>query len=473
MIDVPFLTANPHFGTFTFWMLFACIFAGYLVLRKGLFVRNVYLLGVSYLLYVLWDVRFLFVVLLSTAIGYLAGLALERFTARRQWILAIGIVAQLSILLYCKYAGFFVDTARNVMALAGMQSDWAVTGIFLPLGLSFYSFQIISYIVDVYRGKQAATSSIIEFGLYVAFFPKMIAGPIERASHFLPQIRAVSPLTRAAISEGSFLIAWGLVQKIVIADNAAYIVRMSLVSPDVFHVHTISALLALSIQIYGDFSGYSDCARGVARLIGFELTPNFRAPYLASSVREFWRRWHISLSDWCRDYVYFPLGGNRKGLLRTCANLFITMVLVGLWHGPAWGYLAWGAYHGALLAANHVLAIMRPRTEPADRVRRLIGMATTFALVSFGWLFFQDVTTEPIMRYIAAASIFEPDAFLTYALLLGTPIVLMHYAESKTSRPLPVAKASVPIQLLFHYVCVYALILLHPVAPSAFIYAKF
>ncbi len=274
--------------------------------------------------------------------------------------------------------------------------------IVLPVGISFYTFQTLSYTIDVYRGKMEATSNLRDFAVYVAYFPQLVAGPIERASHLLPIISAPRKLSRQQSLEGLWLITWGLFKKVVIADNAARVVN------EVFSSDTpTSGLVALvgiwafALQIYGDFSGYTDIARGVSKLLGIELMLNFNLPYISTDPSEFWRRWHISLSTWLRDYLYIPLGGNRGTARRTLINLMIVMILGGLWHGAAWTFVAWGVYHGALLV-SHRLLLERRSTPPASgRVATLWKQFAMFQLVCFGWLLFRASSGKQVAGFVS------------------------------------------------------------------------
>jgi D-alanyl-lipoteichoic acid acyltransferase DltB (MBOAT superfamily) len=257
------------------------------------------------------------------------------------------------------------------------------------VGISFYTFQTLSYTIDVYRGRISPTRNLLDFALFVAFFPQLVAGPIERASRLLPQLARERPLTARGLASGAWLAGWGLFKKVVIADNLAPLVD-EVYAPGANPAagEVLLATYAFAFQIYCDFSGYTDIARGVARMFGIDLMLNFRLPYLATAPSDFWRRWHISLSTWLRDYLYIPLGGNRGGRARTLRNLMLTMLLGGLWHGAAWTFVCWGAYHGVLLVAERVWR-RRGRSARVGAARRALAVAGTFHAVCLGWLFFR------------------------------------------------------------------------------------
>jgi len=345
------------FNSLNFLVFFIIVYALYLVLppRK----QNVMLLIASYFFYGCWDWRFLTLIWFSTAVDYWVGNCIARAetTAQKRRFLLISLISDLSILGFFKYFNFFADSAYALLSALGLPiAPWHLR-IILPVGISFYTFQALSYTIDIYRGQLAPARSLFNFALYVAFFPQLVAGPIERATHLLPQMEKPRVVTWAGIRAGTWLILWGLFKKVVIADNLADIVD------PVFNgavpltgVSVLLALYAFAFQIYCDFSGYSDMARGLARYMGVEIMVNFNNPYFALNPSEFWRRWHISLSTWLRDYLYIPLGGNRKGPVRTYINLGLTMLLGGLWHGAAWNFVVWGAYQGALLIVHRLFS---------------------------------------------------------------------------------------------------------------------
>ncbi|MEM7155860.1 MAG: MBOAT family protein [Myxococcota bacterium] len=347
----------------------------------------------STIFYGAWSVAFLGLIAISAAVDFSCGLALgsDRLR-RRRLVLAASMITNLGILGYFKYAGFFV---ANMQALLGDVVPGSVIEVVLPPGISFYTFQTMSYTIDVYRGKLRPTRSVARFFVYVSFFPQLVAGPIERASRLLPQIEQALHLRFSAsnLLVGTRLIIWGLFKKVIISDHCARLVEPVYANPEGFDGWAAAvATLGFTLQIYCDFSAYSEIARGSARLLGIQLMRNFDQPYLVRNVRDFWRHWHISLSEWFRDYVFVPLGGSRGHRARTLANLTATMFLSGLWHGAAWNFVLWGLYHGVLLLVH---ALWSGR-EGAGRLLSRLGWVgsglawlLTFQLVVVGWVLFR------------------------------------------------------------------------------------
>ncbi|MEZ5246112.1 MAG: MBOAT family O-acyltransferase [Acidimicrobiales bacterium] len=343
------------------------------------------LLAASYVFYGAWDVRFLVLVWISTAVDFVVATRLGRTDDDRQrrTLLWVSMGANLGILGFFKYAGFFVDSGRQLLERIGLEGSGWTLEILLPVGISFYTFQTLSYTIDIYRRRAEPETHLPTFALYVAYFPQLVAGPIERASRLLPQLAALpGRVPGHQLASGLRLIMLGLVQKAVLADMVAP--HVNAVYADPSQATSLGALVGIvgfSVQIYGDFAGYSNIARGTSRLLGVELMVNFTEPYRSKSITEFWRRWHISLSDWLRDYLYIPLGGNRCGPRITQRNLLLTMLLGGLWHGAAWTFVAWGALHGTYL-------LLERNGSPEHR-RSALWVPFTFALVSLTWIPFR------------------------------------------------------------------------------------
>lgn len=310
---------------------------------------------------------------------------------KKKWLIGI-VVFNLGMLCFFKYYNFFLGSLDSLVGLFGMSTRSLHLHVILPIGISFYTFLVMTYTIDIYRGTMKPTRSFLEFSVFVAFFPQLLAGPITRAKELLPQIGRVRNLTLEKFETGCWLVFWGLFKKAVIAENMLPLVdRIFENSASASLSETYVAALAFTIQIYCDFSGYTDMARGCARLLGFELMRNFDLPYFSMNPREFWRRWHISLSTWLRDYLYIPLGGNKSGRIRTYVNLFLTMVLGGLWHGASWNYVFWGAYHGLLLI-GHRLIFGERRGSPSSGSRHF-GFWKRFAMfhgAALGWLMFRS-----------------------------------------------------------------------------------
>jgi D-alanyl-lipoteichoic acid acyltransferase DltB (MBOAT superfamily) len=375
------------FTDLSFWAFFAAVFLAYVVLpHKG---QNRMLLVASYAFYAAWDWRFLSLILASTVIDYIVGLRLHaaQDDARRKQLLYVSLGANLGMLGVFKYFDFFADSFIAMLGAVGYEADPLLVSIILPVGISFFTFQTLSYTIDIYRRELVPERDFLNFALFVAFFPQLVAGPIERARNLLPNISQPRTLTSEMFARGVVLCLIGLIKKVVIADGIAPTVDAVYAAPDPARLDIIFATWLFAIQIYCDFSGYTDIARGVAKMLGFRLMVNFKQPYFATNPQEFWRRWHISLSTWLRDYLYVPLGGNRRGVAKTNRNLMATMVLGGLWHGAAWNFVLWGLYQGALLVLHRTL--FGSGAALKGFVARIIGAALFFQVISYGWLLFR------------------------------------------------------------------------------------
>ncbi len=372
--------------------------------------RNPILLAASYIFYGMWDWRFLGLLLVSTFVDYSVGRLLEgdRPERTRRALLATSVTVNLGILGFFKYANFFADGFVDLAGSIGLAPGQFTLQVILPVGISFYTFQTMSYSIDVYRRRLEPCRSVVDFATYVAYFPQLVAGPIERAHNLLPRLqRTDRSIGRAEIESGLGLILLGLVKKVVLADGVASVADKAFSDPSGLSFVAVAAgVVAFSIQIYGDFSGYTDIARGVSRLLGVELLLNFRQPYLARNITEFWRQWHISLSNWLRDYLYIPLGGNRRGSTLTVVNLMITMLLGGLWHGASWNFVVWGGLHGLYLVVHRLVRAGHVAThQPTWGDIPAIGL--TFGVVSITWIFFRAAdfgTAADVFRALAFQS---------------------------------------------------------------------
>lgn len=356
------------------------------VQRRALWVSNLLILVASYVFYGWWDYRFLGLIVISSVVDYWIGWSLKdaETSWKRKALLITSLVVNLGILGFFKYANFFADGFARLAATVGWQVDGFTLHVLLPVGISFYTFQTLSYTIDVYRGKVQPTQNLLAFFSYVAFFPQLVAGPIERASHLLPQFLTHKSFDRDQAVSGLRLMLWGFFKKMVIADQLAYTVDLVFGDPSGYGGWAIAiGILAFGLQIYGDFSGYSDIAIGTARLFGFEIMTNFRTPYFSTSFREFWQRWHISLSSWFRDYLYIPLGGNRVPQGRWIFNIMVTFVISGLWHGANYTFLIWGGLHGLFLLAE------RPFQNSVKLPKLLTGVFV-FIMVNLAWVFFRS-----------------------------------------------------------------------------------
>ncbi|QDU72708.1 MBOAT family O-acyltransferase [Mucisphaera calidilacus] len=410
-----------NFVSIEYLVFLAIVWLAYLALPlRG---QNLLLLAASYYFYAQWDWRFLSLIWISTLANYLAGrvIAASSRPRIRHLALVTAMVVNLVLLGFFKYFNFFVDSAAAATDALGLSLPLSTLSIILPIGISFYTFQTMSYTIDVYRGVMPETRSLVNFSLFVAFFPQLVAGPIERAKHLLPILESRRTLATDEIVRGLFLILLGMVKKLAIADGLSRSVDAIYgSSQDLSGGDVLLATYAFAFQILCDFSAYTDIARGTAKLFGIDLMINFDAPFFARSPSEFWRRWHISLSTWLRDYLYIPLGGNRASRWLTFRNLSLTMILGGLWHGAAWNFVIWGAYHGAILCLFRVLHRSRPAPEPTDpnpqppRTLRhnlgvAIGIAAFFQMTCYGWLLFRAESFEQIVRFTTL--IITPDGW--------------------------------------------------------------
>ena len=388
------------FHSLDFLVFFLLVVAAYWGL--GHRAQNVLLLAASYFFYGYVHPWFLILIATSTVIDYASARGMERRPDRRRWFMAASIVSNFGMLGFFKYFNFFVDNVHAVLAAAGADVALPTLRVLLPVGISFYTFQAMSYTVDVFRGELRARRSLLDVAVFISFFPHLVAGPIQRASFLLPQVEGERRFSIEKASSGFTLMVWGFFKKLVIADNVGVIANKVFALSDPSFDVLWAGVFAFAIQIYADFSAYTDIARGTSRWLGFELTENFAHPYMARSPADFWRRWNISLSSWFRDYVYIPLGGSRHGTWMWARNVLVTFLLSGLWHGASWNYVLWGLYHGILLLVTQLPARLMPqRTAGASAaggwllVPRIAGM---FVLTNIGWLLFREVELHAIVR---------------------------------------------------------------------------
>lgn len=389
------------FNSIDFAIFFPIVFLVYWLFSGSLKWRNLVILISSYIFYGWWDWRFLFLIAISTIVDFYVGKAIRREKNKksRKRFLFVSLAVNLGLLVYFKYTNFFVDTFIESFRLFGKTLEVSTLNIILPVGISFYTFQTLSYTIDIYRKRFKPTDDLIAFAAFVAFFPQLVAGPIERASHLLPQFFKRHKFNYTLVKSGLLLIAFGLFKKMVIADRAAQYVNEVYNNPLNYEgIETILATVLFAFQIYCDFSGYSDIAIGAARTMGFDLMKNFDSPYLSKSITEFWRRWHISLSTWFRDYVYIPLGGSRNGEYKTYFNLFIVFLVSGLWHGAAMTFVIWGAIHGVIIVVekatskNRAILFQKLSFTKENISNKLFFVAITFVIVCFAWVFFRANT---------------------------------------------------------------------------------
>lgn len=449
-----------NFNSVQFLIFFPIVVALYYLIPRKL--KCVWLLVASYYFYMCWNIKYALLIAVSTLITYGAGLLLNGTANRRKrkLIVALSLVANLGILVFFKYFGFILTNINHITGLFGMEAVSNPFDFLLPVGISFYTFQALGYTIDVYRGEIAAEKNIVKYALFVSFFPQLVAGPIERSRNLLSQINRVSlkkEFDYKKFVTGFSMMVWGLFEKVVIAD------RISIFVDGVFSslqavgtVETLLAAFGFAIQIYCDFGGYSAIAIGAANVMGFDLMENFNAPYLSSSISDFWHRWHISLSTWFRDYLYIPLGGNRCSKIRKYFNIMVTFIVSGLWHGAAWTYVLWGMIHGAYQVIGDALMPLRKKVTKALKVDtdtfsyNFGRIIITFILTSLAWvpfraasmgdvlLYFKDMFTRPNLWILFNEGMFafgltrQETTILTLATLLMIVVDLLKYFKNET-----------------------------------------
>lgn len=392
------------FPTVEFALFFLAIFAVSWMVKQWPTTRKLVLLGASYYFYAAWDPRFVILLLEASIVNFLLGIWISKSPdPYKKVLLWVGIGLNLVTLGVFKYYGFFMESLNSLFYSAGIERDLPIMEVILPVGISFFTFQGLSYIVDVYRKEIKASRSLIDILLYVSFFPQLVAGPIVRAKEFIPQLER--PVDESSIRGiyAFLLIGLGLFKKVVIAHFLAVeLVNPAFESPSSYgSIDLIAAIYGYAVQIYCDFSAYSDMAIGFAALLGFHFPKNFNQPYRADSLRDFWHRWHISLSTWLRDYLYIPLGGSKLGSLKTYRNLFLTMLLGGLWHGAAWNFVFWGVLHGSGLGLEKMFREKGPQIKRSF-VGRIVKTWLTFHFVCFAWIFFASESFSLAWEYLAS-----------------------------------------------------------------------
>jgi alginate O-acetyltransferase complex protein AlgI len=487
------------FNSPTFIVFFVVVYGAYWLLRERR-LQNVWLLAASYIFYGTWSWRFLTLLMASTLLDYVCALLIDRAkdSRTRRLVLSISLAANLTILGTFKYLGFFVAEAADFLAALGFDVNLPVLEIVLPIGVSFYTFQSMGYIIDVYRKKVSAARSLTEYALFVAFFPQLVAGPIQRANELLPQFRRDRTWSAAALESGAMLIVWGLFKKVVIADNLGpYVDAIYSDVPAHSGPAIATAVVFYAFQIYCDFSGYTDTARGVARTLGFELARNFDHPYISKTPVEFWRRWHISLSQWFQDYLYFPLAMRymRKGGWASKYKAHIVaMTLIGFWHGAAWTFVLFGFYWGVAIA-SYVYFVERfgaapaaaPRAETALRARLRGGLAIAgmFVLVCFGWILFRANSLGQVGQVLAGllsadgvTAVLRPDVAPAWGLwlLVGGLLVAEWLYRSRTAVLAPILERG-PMSQALRNVLIAGILITYlsarESASSPFIYFQF
>lgn len=467
------------FTTITFLLFYLIFFAMYwAVAGRSKNGRNLLIIVASYVFYGWWDWRFLILLILSSIIDFVNGWVIGQAQTqiRKKIFLGISLIAQLGLLAYFKYCNFFLDSFIDLSRHVGFHDSVTIIKIILPVGISFYTFQTLSYVIDVYQGKLKPTKNIFDFLAFVSFFPQLVAGPIERAAHMIPQFSTLKKFNYSQSVDGLKLMLWGFFKKLVIADTIAKFVDIYFANPDQYDsTYAWVAIIGFAFQIYCDFSGYSDIAMGCAKTLGIELMVNFRTPYFSTTFSEFWQRWHISLSSWFRDYVYIPLGGNRGTFLFFARNIFITFLLSGFWHGANYTFVIWGATHALLLIVERLLQKKNSRFQWPPLF--------VFFVVVLCWVPFRSKDFSQMVDVFGHLFNFSGfswkilEAVNMYHLVLANVIVLFIIAElwlDKKTFAIKAATLSPFWRRSFYYAIIFCIFLLTDFnnAPS-FIYFQF
>lgn len=479
------------FNSIDFAVFLPIVFLLYWALNGNLRGQNAFLILAGFVFYGWWDWRYLGLLIFTSGTDYLVALGLEKATEqrRRKVLLAISLVANLGLLGFFKYYDFFINSFHSAFTVMGLPFNLGTLNLVLPVGISFYTFQSLSYTIDVYRKQLKATSDPVTFFAFVSFFPQMLAGPIERARHMIPQFEGTRSFDIAMARDGLRQMLWGLFKKIVIADNCAQIVNHFYADPSAHAGSTmLLATVLFAFQIYCDFSGYSDIAIGCARLFGFELMRNFAFPYFSRDIAEFWRRWHISLSTWFRDYLYIPLGGSKGGKALVVRNTMIIFLVSGFWHGANWTFVAWGAINALFFLPLVVMdkhrsmsgTVAQGRVFPS--LRELFQVLVTFAMACFAWIFFRaqsmDQAYEVIGRIFSRSLFNSPE--VSSALTLGISamgigiMLLLEWINRERQYGLQMdGRATRPIRYALYYGIIAIIIVCAPLGGGEFIYFQF
>lgn len=475
------------FNSFEFLFFFPFVFVVYwFVLNRNLKLQNAFLLVVSYIFYGWWDWRFVFLLILSTIIDYSFGLIIDR-TAKKKLYLWLSIFNNLAILGFFKYYNFFADSVAEGLGYLGFHPDIYLLKIVLPVGISFYTFHGMSYVIDIYNGRSKPITDFVSYAVFVCFFPLLVAGPIERAHHLLPQVLKPRKFLWMDAKEGVRLIIWGFFKKIVIADNLGLYVSDAFSNyQSASSVELILGVVFFAFQIYCDFSGYSDIALGTARLLGFELMVNFKTPYFARDIAEFWRRWHISLTTWFRDYLYIPLGGSKGGKVQAIRNTFIIFIVSGFWHGANWTFIVWGALNAIyfvplLLSDKNRTNLDTVASQSAlPSLKEFTQMITTFILICSTWVFFRAETVGDAIGYFKGMifnKLLPAPGYFNIDLMTLTALLFAFIAAEWTTRMKSVGVMdSVKnryVRYAIYYILVLAVFLFGSFREAEFIYFQF
>lgn len=456
-----------------FWLCFIGYLVAHRLLANHVWARNLTLLAASYLFYAWLSPEYLPLLIAMTAATYAFGWWVAH-SSHRTLVLSGGLALNAGLLLWFKAWQTYAPMIDLIES--GTATIDSARHLLVPVGISYYTFQVISYLVDVYRGAVSWVANPIHIGLYLGYFPKLIAGPIARADAFLSQLTKPLPPWHAGIADGSLLILGGLLKKRVLADNITATVASAFHTPSGLSLYLVLMTFAFYLQLYADFSGYSDIARGMSLMLGINLPANFNRPYLARSPSDFWRRWHISLSNWFRDYVYIPLGGSRVPLFRTMLNLVATMALVGLWHGVKSTYLLWGLFWGLLLAGDHGLRFLRGRSQTLARIRlpRSLAILGMFLTASFGWVLFNSESWDGLLNYLANMGVHATDrSTILWIVGMWAVIVVLDYLPDIYRRAGGGRRPGLVLTGALWIIGLYVLLLCSPAEFHEFLYGGF
>lgn len=471
------------FNTEIFFIFFLAVFGLYVILPHRW--QNLLLLAACYVFYGSWDWRFMSLIAFTTATDFFLARRIHSAAGagpRKAW-LAASITVNVAILGFFKYCNFFIQSASSALQSLGLNPSLAVLEVALPVGISFYTFKTLSYTVDVYRGKMAPTSSLSDYALYVSYFPQILAGPIDRAANLLPQISMPRRVTAHGLTHGGYLVLWGLFQKVFVADNLARIVDPQFAAAGPYNgMAVLIAVYGYAFQLYCDFAACTNISRGLGLAMGFRTPQNFNLPYFSTNPSEFWRRWHITLSSWLRDYIYIPLGGNRAGDGRTYRNLVLTMLIGGLWHGAAWTFVAWGAFHGGMLVVHrwyreHVTRWV-PSWRPAAAAVKVLKMFFFFNCVCVGWLLFRATSlTQAWEMFCSVFIAFEPKVKVLLQVFplvfCCTTLLIVDAWQYLRNDPYVILRQPLPVRVAIYLVLVYSMVIFGINNAQSFIYQQF
>lgn len=483
------------FNSLAFAVFLPIVFFLYWILPNK--YRPLWILITGYYFYMSWNVKYVVLILFTTVVSYGCAILMQRWKKKKTILLCSTLIASLGVLFFFKYFNFFSLSAVNVLERFSIHLHPVTVSLMLPVGISFYTFQTLSYVIDVYRGDVEAEKNFITYAAFITFFPQLVAGPIERTGSLLPQIKGEHHFDKENAIYGLMLMAWGFFKKLVVADNlAAY---ADLIFDDVYSYSGFPLLLAaffFTMQIYCDFSGYSDIAIGCAKLFDIHLMTNFKSPYFAVSIKDFWSRWHISLSTWFRDYVYIPLGGNRVGKVRNALNLLLTFLVSGLWHGAAWHFVVWGGFHGLLQTLENCFPFMRrlsrrAKEEPGNMrgVKVWLLRIMTFVIVMLAWVFFRAEHMSDAWYVLAhmLEGIRSPALYITEGLMVFgmrisevlfvvIPLAILmtyDYVSLRKDPILLIRKCKKPVRWLVYYGFVFLVLMLASFNAQEFVYFQF